>query len=325
MYHRGGPVGWCDVSRTTTDRFDWTSDLVLVAVLTVVSAGVLLGPDLGASVAALVGVPFLLFFPGYAVVSALFPEQPGELAGKRAVRVGDGGPGWAVRVAFSLLLSGLVAAVGGVLLSWTVGIRLGPAVVLLCAVTFVGLGGAALRRRTLTLTRRAAPLAGSARGALPFGGRRRTIALAVAVLALVATIGIVGVAPVQGESFTESYVLTEGENGDLVADGYPSEFVAGESQSLHVGIENHEFRPVTYEVEIAVQEVDEDGDVVAEERVDQYTTELAHGENDVSERQIAPTMTGEDLRLQFHVFGDGAGEAAAPDRTLHLWIDVVED
>lgn len=308
----------------SNDRFGWTSDLLLAALLTVVSGVFLLVPDFGIPVELLVGVPFLLFFPGYAIVSALFPEQPGELPGKRVVRSGTGGPDWVVRVGFSLLLSGLLAAVGGVVLSWTVGIRLAPAVVFLGAVTLAGLGVAALRRSRLTLARRAAPLSGSARGALPFGGRTQTIALAVAVLALVATVGVVGVASPQGESFTESYVLTEGENGDLVADDYPSEFVAGEEQSLFVGLENHEFRAVTYEVEIAVQEVDGDGEVVAEERVDEYTSELAHGESDVSERQLAPTMTGEGLRLQFRVYKGGAGEAAVPDQTLQLWIDVVE-
>lgn len=308
----------------SNDRFGWSSDLVVAAVLTVVSAGLLLAPDFGIPVELLVGVPFLLFLPGYAIVSALFPDQPGAAPGKRVGRSGGGGPDWVVRIAFSLLVSGLLAAVSGVLLSWTVGIRLAPAVLLITVVTLVALAVAALRRSGLAEGRRAAPLTGDARRALPFGGRTQTIALAVAVLALVATVGVVGVASPQGESFTESYVLTQNETGDLVAEDYPSEFVAGEEQSLFVGLENHEFRPMTYEVEIVVQEVDSDGDVVAEERVDQFSTELAHGEGDVSERQLAPTMTGEGLRLQFRVFKGGAGEAAVPDQTLRLWIDVVE-
>lgn len=318
------------MSDTSNWSFRWTGDLAVAAVLTVVSAVLLLAPDLGIPVEFVVGVPFLLFLPGYAVVSAVFPESPGSLPpeslpGTRVVRPGNGGPDWVVRVAVSFLLSALLVAVSGVVLSWTVGIRLAEPVVLVCGVTLIGLEIAAFRRARLTAARRAAPLAGSARGALPFERMGQNVALVVAVLALVATVAVVGVASPQSESFTESYVLAEGANGDLAAEDYPSEFVAGEAESLFVGLENHEYRTVSYEVSIVLQEVDEDGAVVAEERVDEFSTELAHGERDVIERQLAPSMTGERLRLQFRVYNGAADEADAPDQTLQLWVDVVED
>lgn len=309
---------------TSNARFGWTSDLLVAAGLTVASAWVLTHPNIGFPVTYLVGIPFLVFLPGYAVVSAVFPAKPGALPRSRAIPDGHGGPDWVVRVAVAFLGSGLLVAVSGVVLSETVGITENFAIMLLMGVTLLGLAVAALRRGQLATAWRAAPLAGSARGALPYGGRRQSIALIVAVLALVATVAVVGVASPQGESFTESYVLTEGANGDLVADDYPSDFVAGEGESLFVGIENHEHRTVSYGVEIVVQEVNGDGAVVAEESVDTFSTELAHGQRDVIERQVDPSMTGEGLRLRFRVYKGGVDEGATPDQTLQLWIDVVE-
>jgi len=59
------------------------------------------------------------------------------------------------------------------------------------------------------------------------------------MLVAVASVGYAVAVPKEGESFTEFYLLTEGEDGELVADGYPTEFVRGEGQPLVVGVGNN--------------------------------------------------------------------------------------
>jgi uncharacterized membrane protein len=58
------------------------------------------------------------------------------------------------------------------------------------------------------------------------------------VLLAVGSVGYAVVVPKQGESFTEFYLLTHNETGDLVADDYPTECVAGQPESLVVGVGN---------------------------------------------------------------------------------------
>lgn len=302
------------------------SDLLLVGLLSVLSAVVLLGVDVPQVVLWLLGVPFLLVLPGYAIVAALFPEQPVPASRAGATPAGAGNPGWTVRLALSLVLSAIVVGTVGVVLDWVWGIRLAPVVVAVAGVTISAAGVAGLRRLRLPVKLRASPVADRTFGFHPTGSTAQNLTLAIAVLALVGSVAFVGAVPPQGEAFTESYLLTEDADGELVADGYPTTFVDGESRPLHLGIENNEFRPVTYEVVVVLQDVDDDGTVVAREYLDRFTVELAHGESAVLEREIAPTMTGDGLQLSFQIHKDtDPDDAATPDQTLQLWIDVFED
>lgn len=311
--------------RDALRRDGWLLDLPLVALLAVVTAVVLVGFDAPQAVLWLLGVPFLLFLPGYALVSALFPEQPAPEPPAASTAAPEVTPGWTVRVALSLVLSAVVVAVVGVALGGVGAIRLDPAVGAVAVVTVVAAAVGMLRRVRLPGQRRANPFADRTLGHLSAGSRLRNLTLAVAVLALVGSVAFVGAAPSQGEAFTESYLLAEDADGDLVADGYPTTFVAGEGRPIHLGIENSEHRPVTYEVVVVAQEVDTNGMVVARERTDRFAVDLDHGESTVVERRPAPTLTGESIRLSFRIYKDtDPGDAAAPDQTLQLWIAVDE-
>lgn len=302
---------------------EWAIDLAVVTVLVVVAVGVLLSPIGGWPIDWLVGVPFLLFLPGYALVSALFPKQPVGTQGGTVDAAGSSGPDWIVRVILSVVLSAIVVGVIGVLLDWALAIRLEPVVGAIAAVTVVGVVVAMGRRVRVSPERRANPFAGRTVGLRPAGTKRQTITLALAVLVFVGTVAFVGAVPPQGESYTESYLLTE--DGELAADDYPSTFVANDGHPLSVGLENHEHRSVSYEVVVIAQDVDADGTVTAQQEVDRFSVELDHGEGAVVDREIAPTMTGEGIRLQFLVYKDTAPEdAERADQRLQLWIDVVE-
>ncbi|TQQ83098.1 DUF1616 domain-containing protein [Halonotius terrestris] len=310
----------------TTGRLGPNSDLLLVAAAVVVSAGVLLAVD-GGPLAWLVGIPFLLFWPGYAVVSALLPEKPSErtdAAPAAGAREWIDSPGWLVRDGLSLLLSAIVVAVVGVAVNWLAAIRLVPVVVALTLFTLAALAVAAVRRRQLPVGARANPLSGRSSVIRSVGSTRQARTLAVAVILLVGAVAFVGAAPPQGEAYTESYLLTESADGDLVAEDYPTTFVAGEGQPLWLGLENHEHRAVDYTVVVVAETLGPDGSVAVQQEVDRFGVELAHNESTVVERQIAPTRTGENVRLQFQVYKGDPGETAGPDQTTQLWIDVVD-
>lgn len=363
-------------------------DLALAAILTVAAAAVLLSAAPPRPLRWGLGVPFLLVWPGYAVVSALYPERPRRegTGASRTYSVGthSGGthseassraaplanPGWAARAALSLAASGAVVALVVIASNRVAAVRIGPVVVGLLLVTLAGLGVAAGRRLAVDPDDRAAPVAamaggvttvrggsgGSAGGASggPFGRgtgggttstKRQTVALVVAAALLVVTVAVAGAVPPEGEGFTESTLLAENESGDLVATDYPTTFVAGEGHPLTVAIENNEHRPVTYEVVVLAQDVDENGSVTAQRQIDEFEIDTVHGERELVERQIVPETTGEEVRLRFLIFnggtdgGDGEAGSAAnesdsadaevdpedADQVLQLWVDVVDE
>jgi uncharacterized membrane protein len=80
----------------------------------------------------------------------------------------------------------------------------------------------------------------------------------VFAIALVVAVSSVGYAIVEREAgarYTELYLLTETEGGELVANNYPTEYVRGESRSIVVGIRNHEREQVRYTTVVELQRV----------------------------------------------------------------------
>ena len=315
-------------------------DLAVAAVLTVAAAAVLLSAAPPLPLRWALGVPFLLVWPGYAVVSALYPERPrGERNSTAPARSGAASraealvnPGWTARAALSLAASGVVVALVVVAANRVAAVRTGPVVVGLLLVTLAGIGVAAGRRLLVAPDDRAAPVAAMAGGVAtvrgggggsagapsggPFGRgtggggttstKRQTVALVVAAALLVVTVAVAGAVPPQGEGFTESTLLAENESGDLAATDYPTTFVAGEGHPLTVAIENNEHRPVTYEVIVLAQDVDADGSVTAQRQIEEFEVDTVHGERELVERQIAPETTGEGVRLRFLIYNGGA-------------------
>lgn len=304
------------------------ADLAAIAALVVVTAVLLTVPGVPWPIEWILGIPFLIFYPGYAIVSAVFPTRPPEAGPGTAS--GVGAPGWVARLAIALGLSGVTIAVVGVVLGWTVGIRLTTAVLSIGAVTLVVLGVAAVRRRSVSPDRRAAPLAGlgSPLGSGSTGSKLQAATFVLAVVVLLGTIAYAGATPPPRETFSEFYLLSENDAGDLVAANYTTSFVAGEDQPVHVAIENHEAQVTDYEVVVLAQSVGPNGTVAGEEQLDRFTVEVPAGERNVVERQLATTRVGESVRLQFLLYKGPAPsnpDVENADLTLHLWVDVVEE
>ena len=206
----------------------WVRDLAVVVVLVVLADVALLALDVPEPVAWALGLPLLLVLPGYAIVSAMFPEDTGRIRSESAQPWHE--PDHLVRFGLSLLLSTVVVALVGVLLNPLTGIRAVPVVLGISLVTLAGVGAAAVRRLQVRPATRAMPLENDSRvwDRVSAGSTVQNVAAVLALVVLLATLGFTGAAPTGDEAYTEFYLLSENDNGTLVADDYPEEFVAGE-------------------------------------------------------------------------------------------------
>ena len=324
------------------------ADLVAVIILTLLTLGVVFVPVVNETPLRVVfGLPFVLFLPGYAIIAALFPEA-GEPPTTNEADDTDGfapsvdrdrGIDGIERVALSFGLSIAVVPLLGLVLNFTPwGIRLVPIAIAVSGTTILAAGIAAVRRWELPEEERfAVPYREwieAGRTEL-FEPDSRTdavlnVVLALSVLLAVSSVAYAVAVPPQGEQFSEFYLLTEDDDGELVADGYPEEFVVGEGQPVIVGIGNNEHETTDYEVVTQLQTVETDGNetVVQErEQIDSFAATLEHDETHHDERLIVPDRTGEDLRVQFLLYRDEVPEEPTVEnayRDTHLWIDVHE-
>jgi len=244
----------------------------------------------------ILGIPFVLFCPGYTLMAALFTKKEGM--------------GGIERVALSFGLSIAVVPLIGLILNYTPwGIRLEP--ILYSAASFILIASiiAWLRRRRLTEHERFAiqfqvTMPGWSEGVW---GKVLAITVVVAILATLGTLGYVIATPKVGETFTEFYIL--GQDGK--AANYPKELKIGEKGEVIVGIVNHEGKEVSYRVEVVAgsQESTEVGPVVL---VDEQKWE--------GEVSFVPEVAGENQKVEFLLYKDGEVEPCL--EPLHLWVDV---
>lgn len=245
------------------------------------------------------------------------------------------------RVALSFGLSIAIVPLLGLVLNFTPwGIRLPPIMVSVTGFTLIATGIAAVRRWQLPKAERfRVPYrdwyqTGKTEVFEPdsrFDGVLNILLVFSIVLAL-GTVTFAVVVPPDGEQFSAIYLLTEDDGDELVASGYPTEFVQGESQDLVVGIDNHEHETVDYTVVALEQATETDGNetvVTEEQELEQFETTLSHNESFHHDYSLEPTMTGENIRVVWLLFPQGdVPEDPSMDDTeysTHLWVTVEEE
>ncbi len=322
------------------------ADLAATAALTALTVLAALAPGISETpLRVALGLPFVLFLPGYALVAALFPERgegPVDEAG--AARGADeppsrrGGIDGIERVALSFGLSIAVVPLVGLVLNFTPwGIRLVPILLSVGGFTLAAVAVAAVRRRELPPDERfAVPYRGwyaAGRAELLEPDSRADAALnvllAASVVLALASVGYAVAVPRPGESFTEFYLLTEDDDGELVAADYPTELAVGDAAPVVIGIGNQEHEPVRYAVVVLLQDVRFVGNETVVERsdeLDRWAVELAHNETRHRTYAVAPTFAGDRLRLLFLLYrgGEVPAEPTVADayRETHLWVNV---
>jgi uncharacterized membrane protein len=185
----------------------------------------------------ILGLPFILFIPGYVLLFVLFPT-----------RKTDKGIDTIERIVLSFGLSIAIVPLIRLGLNYTPwGIRLQP-ILLSVFIFIIGVGSIAFYRWTKTSTseRFTVTLDVSLPKAEQRIDRALTLILGVAIIIAVTSLAYVIVAPKTGEKFTEFYLL----NAERRADNYPTNLTVGEEASVIIGITDHEYRPITYTVEV---------------------------------------------------------------------------
>ena len=185
-----------------------------------------------------IGLPFILFFPGYALITFLFPE-------KRELDVIE-------RLALSFGLSIAITPLIGLILNYTpFGIRLTPILFSLAGFNVVFSALAIYRRLNardpfiprIDLDRIKRELEWDKASRID---KVLTVILVISIIASIITLIYIIVTPKQGERFTEFYILGPGGK----ACDYPTKLRVGQEASIIIGIVNHEGRTVNYTVEI---------------------------------------------------------------------------
>jgi uncharacterized membrane protein len=273
------------------------SDLVIVLLLSVLLVTIIATLPSN-PLRVVLALPFILFFPGYVLVTALFPRRA-ELEGVE-------------RVALSVGLSVAVVPLIGLVLNYTPwGIALYPFLTSVFLFVIVLSGIATCRRQRLSDDERFSirfNISLSEWTAL--GGWDRVLAIALVVLTLgaIGTVAYAAASPREGESYSRFYVVgLEGKAG-----GYPQELALGEEGRVILGITNNEHEDdLDYRVEIVI-----DGDITA--TIGPLT--LDHEQTWEGEVGFTPTETGVDQRVEFLLYKNGDEE---PEESLHLWVDVI--
>jgi len=283
------------------------SDLLIVIGLVLITDIFVLTPGLsGTAVREILGLPLVLFLPGYSLIAALFPAKS-DLDGIE-------------RTALSFGLSIAVVPLLGLGLNYTPwGIRLLPVLICLSVFTLLMCGITYLRRTQLpeneafgvhlreTALSLKADILDRPTSKLD---RVLTVVLILSILLSVTTLIYVVSTPKEGEHFTEFYILGDGGK----ADNYTTKYVLGQSGTVTVGVVNHEYRPVNYTLEMRL---DNKSLHLPENRAH---IDLAHNETWEEPVTFTPPFEGNNMKLEFLLFNETVKDV--PYRDLHLWINV---
>ena len=246
------------------------------------------------------GIPFILFLPGYSLMATLYPRKTG-ISGKE-------------RIIWSIGLSiAIVPLIGLCLNLIPQGIGLIPGVVGITSFIFIMSVVAWYRRRSLVDYERfsvsftlRSPLRWREQSTLD---RVLSIGLILAILCTVSVIGYKITIPVPEERITEFYIL----NAEGNAFDYPHQLKAGEEGKVIIGVTNSEHSEMTYKLEVKV-------DGVLDNTIKNIT--LIEGETKQMEITFRFSHAGDNQKVEFALYNkEETGPLVTP---LHLWIDVVE-
>lgn len=245
----------------------------------------------------ILGLPFVLFFPGYTLVMTLFPRRS-QLSNIE-------------RVALSFGLSIAVVPIFGFILNYTPwGLRLYS---LLISLTIFILGcslAAWYERRRLPEAEK--PDALSFNIAIRIGEEHRLLNTVLYIILITAVVGAMGTAiyiviePKTSDSFTEFYIVpSEGERT-----GYPTELRVNEEGKTVIEITNHEKADTSYEVEVRI-------DGVKNNRLGPII--LSDGQEWQQTISFMPSKVGDGRKIEMLLYKNREEE---PYRELHFWINV---
>jgi uncharacterized membrane protein len=287
-------------------------DLALVILFTLLCIPFVLIPPLNeiSPIRIILGLPLVLFLPGYSLIATLFPRKDDLDAIER--------------IALSFGLSIAITPLLGLALNYTAfGIRLAPILIVLSVFTISLAIGAHVRRSMIPEADRFVVEFGAFFNSMKESfmtkdtkiDRILSVVLIISIVLAISITAYVIITPKEGEKFTEFYVLGPGG----MAEEYPTNLTVGEEGELIIGVVNHEYAAVTYQLELKLN-----GKVI-----DQKSIVLTHNETWENPFTFKPKKAGEDQKLEFLLYKNpfnksvyGEEDEEEKYRALHLWVDV---
>jgi uncharacterized membrane protein len=242
----------------------------------------------------IIGLPLVLFFPGYTLISALFYRKSSLDSTQR--------------IALSFAISIAIVPMIGLILNYTPwGIRLYSVLISLSIFVVVLSVIAWFRQRKLLDEEKL-----SFHIDLTTWNKRSALSKLISVVLITIIIGTVGVliytiaTSKTSEKFTEFYILGLEDK----AKDYPREFELGDTGKVVLGIINQEQELTSYRVETKVNGI-----------VNGTLGPITLEPNEKSENEVSftPQAVGDNQKVEFILYKEGQGE---PYLNLHLWIDV---
>lgn len=250
----------------------------------------------------ILGIPMILFIPGYVLIAVLFPKND-DLESIE-------------RIALSFGLSIAVVPLLGLLLNFTFGIKILPILLILCFYTIVLIFIAARRREKLPLEERFNIHSSHVYELIQNEinvkrGKTELILIGILIFSIAMVFGMIFFITAThkvGERYTEFYIL--GPEGK--AENYPPILKYQNPVTIPVGVINHEYAPVNYTVQVAL-----------DRRVLKDTWfELNNNKTWENNITFAPDMEGTNIKLEFWLFKED--NFTAPYRELYLWVNVTK-
>lgn len=246
----------------------------------------------------ILGIPAVLFIPGYVLATALFPKKDDLYDIER--------------IALGLALSITVIPILGILLNFTYGIELVPMVIALCAWDTIMVLATTYRRNKLPTNERFSVSFHKTYENIVNGlnpkNKKDGILTGILIFMIILFIGVAYFAITlskTGEKFTEFYVINNSDK----ADNYLVNLEVDSTYSYLVGIINHEYAPTNYTVEIVL-----DKNVLTSNSVI-----LDHDEEWKDDITFVPNIEGTDIMLEFWLFKDN--NFVEPYRRLYMWVN----
>ena len=246
------------------------------------------------------GMPMVLFIPGYVLISLLFPKK-GYLESIE-------------RIALSFGMSIAIVPLLGFLLNFTFGITQVSVLFILYIYSTVIALVAIYRRNKLSedqmFSIRFDDIYENIRGLRPKSGTDSILAV-IFIVTIILAVGIVYfvvASPRTGERFTEFYVLNSSEK----ADNHQTELKINSSTIFLIGVVDHEYVTVNYTVQVIL-----DKDVLLSE-------ELVLNHGDIWEKNMTLFFDkeGNNMKLEFWLFKEN--NFTYPYRRLHTWVNITK-
>jgi uncharacterized membrane protein len=296
----------------------------------------------------IVCLPFLLYFPGYALMAALFPNRRsipfnnGDRTASNTDKLQEKeqkGMDSIEHFSLNLSISIAISALIGLGLNYTVwGIRLIPITLSISVfIVFMSIIAMLRQRRSIGQWQLTQELSINMPGweGNAFN-KTLTVIIMVVILGSVGLLAYVAVSPKVGERFSEFYILGD----DHKAEGYPSVFYLKDNQVIGIqyesqattskggtgkvtlGIVNQEQRNAVYSTAITIDgqpsQIYFEGKILS--RIEQI--KLQQGEKWEQEVGFIPQHAGDNQKIEFLLYIDGQVE---PEDILHLWVNVKEE